>query len=301
MFTHKGKVCGMKGFMTFNALENTLRASNLVDEEDRVTDALALTFHFRLATHGSKSPQNTHPFPVSENLKDLKAIEWEADYGVAHNGVLDVDDIPEDCSDTQAYISQALCEYDLDDQEDLMDIRVETAGSRLFILKGDGSYTLTGEWSRNSQGVLYSNLHWWNPSPKKSAPKKSAPKMGVGEFMAKRNPLVHKAAQKETLNPNLGQEAKRRAGYVRDVQLWLKEFGATTEKSKGEVIRALRLALQGRIVVPTTAQGWHWAHAGELYQDAARELTGAVRSFCEWVSNHRHQGEVIKYIRWLCY
>lgn len=164
MFAHEGEVYGLKGLMKFEDLVAFLRSADVV-EDGKVTAEIALTFHFRLATHGSVSPENCHPFPVSRDLADLTRTEWSAPMGVAHNGIIRDQEIPAGRSDTQAYIANTLSRrrgLPRFDKRTLANVAAETEGSRLLILRGDGRIERTGAWHKNSQGVLYSNLVWWH-------------------------------------------------------------------------------------------------------------------------------------------
>lgn len=182
MWADGGKVFGVKGFMRFKDLEDFLRESELVTDDDRVNGDMALVFHFRLATHGGISPQNCHPFPVSGDMADLKAIRWEDTIGVAHNGVIDIGGIEEGDSDTQTYIECYLSEYKDKlrrfDKATLKQVDWEVDPSRLFILRGDGRFVKTGKWFQNKQGILYSNLIWWDKYKAKQA-RESAPRMNT--------------------------------------------------------------------------------------------------------------------------
>jgi hypothetical protein len=50
--------------------------------------AKAIITHFRYATHGAKDYTAAHPFPVTRDVNQLRAAEWEHRMGVVHNGVL---------------------------------------------------------------------------------------------------------------------------------------------------------------------------------------------------------------------
>lgn len=70
-----------KGFMTADALIQSLHSvRDLRDTE--------LVIHFRYATHGDKSPGNTHPFPVTRKIHMLRKVRMTVDYALVHNGVI---------------------------------------------------------------------------------------------------------------------------------------------------------------------------------------------------------------------
>ncbi|XUX01223.1 MAG: hypothetical protein TUN42_04335 [Dehalogenimonas sp.] len=70
-----------KGFMRFDDLVAALKAiPNPVDKN--------IVIHMRVATHGTVCPENTHPFPASTDVSDLKALGIVCRTGIAHNGVI---------------------------------------------------------------------------------------------------------------------------------------------------------------------------------------------------------------------
>src|SRR5690554_2293587 len=89
MFNMDGKVHIKKGFMKFEdfkaSIDNTYRmlTNKAINAQD-----VAFIYHFRIATHGTVLPQNTHPYPISDNIVDLGALEIETDMSMAHNGVI---------------------------------------------------------------------------------------------------------------------------------------------------------------------------------------------------------------------
>ena len=89
-----------KGFMTWDEFATI--------DFDRLADH-ACVFHFRYATHGSVSPGNCHPFPVTGNLKRTDAT---VDVAVAHNGViLGQQTSKKDYSDTMCYVENVIAPY----------------------------------------------------------------------------------------------------------------------------------------------------------------------------------------------
>ena len=49
---------------------------------------LPMVLHFRLATHGSISPENCHPFPITTDKAVLGLTELECKTAIAHNGII---------------------------------------------------------------------------------------------------------------------------------------------------------------------------------------------------------------------
>lgn len=75
-----GLVCGFKGY---KRSEIDLMYQDMQKHEDRPIIA-----HWRLATHGMMDQTAAHPFPVTDNIKQLRRHNWKSDLGVAHNGIL---------------------------------------------------------------------------------------------------------------------------------------------------------------------------------------------------------------------
>ena len=48
----------------------------------------AMMLHFRKATDGSVTPENCHPYPLSDAVEDMRALEIDTPIAVSHNGIL---------------------------------------------------------------------------------------------------------------------------------------------------------------------------------------------------------------------
>ena len=125
------------------------------DEIDRVLkgsiNAPAIV-HFRYATHGSKTFDNTHPFKLNDS--------WVA----AHNGVIPSVTTEGDESDTRAFLRQhvmPLLEIGvrLDDNDILTMLGKSMGGAnKMTFLSADGSYGIANEDAGHwKEGVWYSN------------------------------------------------------------------------------------------------------------------------------------------------
>lgn len=115
-------------------------------EEDEGTPML---LHFRIATHGSTCEKNTHPFLIRDG-----------EAAVIHNGIIDVPTVGDE-TDTLAF-----CREYLEPMFDLIGkkkayqefLEYKTRGSKLVILRADGSYVILNESSGHwNNGVWYSN------------------------------------------------------------------------------------------------------------------------------------------------
>jgi hypothetical protein len=80
MFREGNRLRIVKGLMSWAAFKRKVVELKL--------NRKAVVFHFRMATHGQRGPENTHPFPISTNVRDLRAVDVLADAGLVHNGVI---------------------------------------------------------------------------------------------------------------------------------------------------------------------------------------------------------------------
>lgn len=145
-----------KGFMNYTELDSFIsKLGNRLD----LTDT-ALVMHFRITTHGSTSPQNCHPFPISRKIKDLKKNSIVTDIGVAHNGIIPIKCIPK-LSDTQTYIAKRLSaikniQPDFYNNPYIMRrIENEIQSKMCFLTKYEQIHTI-GKFIEED-GILYSN------------------------------------------------------------------------------------------------------------------------------------------------
>lgn len=110
----------------------------------------ACIIHFRLATHGSISEKNCHPF-----------YDKAHDIWFAHNGVLPIRS-HDDMTDSEIFFREAFLPavnvlgYD---SPELWHRVEERRGSSRFIFMHGGDIKTLGIW-HNHRGVYYSNLNW---------------------------------------------------------------------------------------------------------------------------------------------
>jgi len=72
MYAKSGKLVVAKGFMTFEAFMDACKT---------IPEGVPATLHFRIGTHGGKTAENTHPWPVVEKDGVLKVA-------MVHNGII---------------------------------------------------------------------------------------------------------------------------------------------------------------------------------------------------------------------
>jgi hypothetical protein len=78
----EGKVNIDKGYMTERDM---LRWKH---ENETKLQPFDVVMHFRFGTHGTNTPGNTHPFPITNVVAELRATNIQCTRAIAHNGVL---------------------------------------------------------------------------------------------------------------------------------------------------------------------------------------------------------------------
>ena len=161
MYASNGVVHIEKGFMKLKSLKTALK--RLEEKVDIVTTPIIL--HFRITTSGGTSPENCHPFPVSEKLPLLQMRKSRAPLAVAHNGIIDIKPSKKDISDTMEYIiSQLAPLYQL-----RKDFYKHEAGkkliynfikSKMVFLDKEGRIETIGDFITSDDGLLYSNTSY---------------------------------------------------------------------------------------------------------------------------------------------
>ena len=173
MYALDNKVFIEKGFMKltdFNGavalLEKKLR------KRDMSINDLPMVLHFRITTHGGTSPQMTHPFPISAQEKNLKALDLTCDLGLVHNGIITSVPTQVGLSDTASYIANVLTPlanlktdfYKIKEGKAIMESTI--GASKFAFLDKDGNIETIGDFKygtkHNTNTILFSNLsHEW--------------------------------------------------------------------------------------------------------------------------------------------
>lgn len=153
-----GKVIIDKGYMKLEDFMN--RINNLKKEIDTTAESVVL--HFRIGTAGGNVPANTHPFPITTNVGELKALHLKAPIGVVHNGVITIKRPIEDISDTMEYIRSTLAytwksNHNFYRVETLMKKIEKEITSKMAFLLPDGSIYKIGNFVDADDGMIYSN------------------------------------------------------------------------------------------------------------------------------------------------
>ena len=155
MVARNGKVEISKGYMDVDSYIAAIRAECFTAKDPVV-------YHFRISTQAGVNPEMTHPFPLSNRLEHMKALDVTCDCGVAHNGIirLTTDPTNKEYSDTALFIANYLSEI-VRRPDDLKDPQMLTlihrlAGSKLAIMDRSGYIATVGEFI-NLRGLLFSN------------------------------------------------------------------------------------------------------------------------------------------------
>lgn len=160
MYCANGRVEIQKGFMSFNAFYKALRKTVSLNPEQTTPYVL----HFRISTQGGKRADCTHPFPLSNNMKDLRKLKTHTNIGIAHNGIIsltsDYTKKKVDYNDTMVFIKEYLMliiknsNYYKD--KNTLKLIEKLTTSKLAILNADGHCQLVGTWECDN-GIFYSN------------------------------------------------------------------------------------------------------------------------------------------------
>jgi predicted glutamine amidotransferase len=171
-YTMNDRVYVEKGFMSYKEFENALAGLEKRLKKDNLTCTdIPIFFHFRIGTHGANIPSLTHPFPISNNIKNLFAIDYSTDVVMAHNGIINTVSVTGAHSDTTEYISRILVPLRNADSEfyknsHFQELMINTIdGSRFIFLDNNNEMVTIGNWmtSEEEPGVLFSNLnHEWS-------------------------------------------------------------------------------------------------------------------------------------------
>lgn len=164
MYTYDNTVTISKGFMTFeDFMRNLNDVKTLVEGGGKSLKDIPFVLHFRITTHGGTSPENTHPFPITNKEEYLKALDVKCDIGMAHNGVISGLDRETEVSDTQIYIRDILYDLSVLDKGFVKRftniISLTKGSSRLAFLNKNGEISMFGDFVEldEKDGLYYSN------------------------------------------------------------------------------------------------------------------------------------------------
>ena len=106
MYVDNGKVVIDKGYMTF---ESFMKHYQTLLKKYNDFKNKSLVIHCRIGTSGRNTKGNTHPYPITNNVKKLKNRHLSReDIGIVHNGIIRGYGTATGLNDTQEYISKYL-------------------------------------------------------------------------------------------------------------------------------------------------------------------------------------------------
>ena len=153
-----GQVKIQKGYMTWDAFKDAwLAASQKYD-----FDKLSVLVHFRITSHGRTCPELTHPFPLQSDEGALKKLEYLSDYGIIHNGMIDLVNVPRNgnVSDTLVFVRDYLTLIAKNENwlriPENMKLIYKMIGSKMAIIDGEGYIGMTDGFEE-FEGNYYSN------------------------------------------------------------------------------------------------------------------------------------------------
>ena len=163
MYVDRGKVVIDKGYMKFKDFKHQYeklckRFNNFKNK--------ALVMHFRIGTSGTNSRENTHPYCISNDYKELHKTKIVTDLGVVHNGIIH-NYTPSDTknkhntNDTQEFIMRYLYPLytnwkDFYKNEYILEGIGDITGSKFTFLNTKEELYFVGEFVED-KGVMYSN------------------------------------------------------------------------------------------------------------------------------------------------
>lgn len=164
MYVEKGSVRIEKGFMRYKDF-----AKRLDDLEHRLDlTSIPVVMHFRITTHGGTSPENTHPFPITDNVTALGKPRTTTDLGVAHNGIISSVTPRKGISDTMEYIASQLAPLKramprFYENKHAMLLVKNAIGSKMAFLTKEGRIYTVGDFNEHD-GIMYSNYSYMKQS-----------------------------------------------------------------------------------------------------------------------------------------
>ena len=157
MYAKDGKVYIHKGFMNLDDFLDAIKG-------ERFTAQDSVVYHFRISTQAGVNPEMTHPFPLSNQRENMKALDVICGCGVAHNGIIRLTSDPweTEYSDTAIFITDYLSKYILEPNDlkhpELLNAITALIQSKMAILDGSGYIATLGHFF-NDRGLLFSNLN----------------------------------------------------------------------------------------------------------------------------------------------
>lgn len=155
MFAHDGKLEIHKGFMEWQDFVRSVRSEHFTASD-------SVVYHFRISTQAGINPFMTHPFPLTEHLPLMKALDLECQIGIAHNGIIPLTSDPsnKEYSDTALFIAHYMTKIvrsPADILNPYIKEMIEQLGNSKFVLMdSEGNISTVGKF-HDHHGILLSN------------------------------------------------------------------------------------------------------------------------------------------------
>lgn len=162
MFPSNDSVIIKKGFMKWEEFYKSLQ-----HDIKKYGEFTPFVMHFRIQTQGGVNKECTHPFPLSNDMDDLKKLRVKTDIGIAHNGIIDLTTVgyrtQVSYSDTMKFITDYLSLIIHDRtyyyNQNTLTLIERLIDSKMAIMDGSGHTELIGKFIEDN-GCYYSNGYY---------------------------------------------------------------------------------------------------------------------------------------------
>ncbi len=145
----------IKGLMTYEEFIDAIA------EHDLWMMDKAIVFHFRIATHGTVCGGNTHPFPITKDIKELQATDIHTKTGMVHNGIIFQMKTHKVLSDTMIFVRDYLYEFRTEIHSKKVQRLISLVDDSKFAFLSANKLSLVGGFLK-TDGWYYSNDSYLN-------------------------------------------------------------------------------------------------------------------------------------------
>lgn len=162
MYVDNGKVVIDKGYMTVDSFIK--RYHTLLNKYNNFNNK-SLVIHCRIGTSGKNNKGNTHPYPITDDIKKLRTKHLTSEkIGIAHNGIIHGYGTVTGLNDTQEYISKYLYPLykhykDFYKNKDMLYQMELATNSKFIILDTTDTLYYVGEFT-DDKGLKFSNTSY---------------------------------------------------------------------------------------------------------------------------------------------
>lgn len=159
MYVYNNKVHIEKGFMMFDSFYNRIME---LDKKINLKKR-SLVMHFRIGTSGKNDAETCHPFPISNDFDELRAVETTCQIGMVHNGIISSFAYDKVLSDTQNYVKDfvfnlyKLNKNFLNNKYTKNILNSSCNHTKLTFLDSNDRIYYFGDFVKDKNGIKYSN------------------------------------------------------------------------------------------------------------------------------------------------